>query len=270
MAGSKQAITTVLDTSDETGLRLASDLLRQRRRTSEPVHRSTGLATLDALLDGGPVRGSLTEIVGRPSSGRFAVLLSTIRHLTASGEPAALIDQGAHLEPRSAAAIGIDLERLLWVRPRRLPETLAAAEWLLATGFPLVAIDLGLPPVKGRASLAAWIRLARCTTEYQAVTLIGTPYRISGCAAHTVVVAGSRGGRWSGRAGALRMLEGTHGTLHLAKDRDHHARRRTRLKLTLPEAAFGPATTHDPSADDGMAEKEFTCPVSMKPSTKSL
>ena len=224
----------------------ASDLLRSQRREPLSSPLATDIPGLDTLLGGGLARGSLTELIGRPSSGRFAILLTVLQRITSSGEPAALIDQGAHLDPQSAAAAGIDLERLLWVCPKRLPETLAAAELLVATGFPLVAIDLGLPPVKGRAPLAAWLRLARRTAEYRAVALVSTPYRVSSCAANTVVVAGRTRGRWSGRPGDIRTLEGLRSHLELTKHRDHRPEARARLTLTLPEAAFGTSVENEP------------------------
>ena len=238
MATARHSITTVLDTTVD-GLYRASDLLLSRRRETLSPPLATDIPDLDTLLGGGLARGSLTELVGRPSSGRFATLLATLQRITSSGEPAALIDQGGHLDPQSAAATGIDLERLLWVCPQRLTDTLAAAELLVATGFPLVVIDLGLPPVRGSASLATWLRLARRTAEYQAVTLVGAPYRVSGCAANTVIIAGRTRGRWSGRPGDVRTLEGSQSRLELAKHKDHKPEARTRLTLTLPEAAFG-------------------------------
>lgn len=224
----------------------ASDLLLSRRREipSPPLH--TDIPALDAILGGGLARGSLTELVGRPSSGRFATLLSVLQRVTSAGEPVALIDQGRHLDPQSAAAAGIDLKLLLWTCPQRLPDTLAAAELLVATGFPLIAIDLGMPPVKGRAPLASWIRLVRRAAEYGAVALLGSPYRISGCAANTVVVANNTRGRWSGRPGDVRTLEGSSSLLQLAKHRDHHPETRARLTLTLPEAAFGTSVENEP------------------------
>lgn len=238
MGATRNSITSVLDTTDG-DLRRASDMLLSRRRTPSSRPLSTDIPGLDTLLGGGLARGSLTELIGRSSSGRFATLLATLQQITSSGEPAALIDQGAHLDPQSAAAAGIDLERLLWVCPQRLPDTLAAAELLVATGFPLVTIDLGLPPVKGRAPLAAWLRLARRTAEYQAIALVGAPYRVSGCAAHTVVIAGRTRGRWSGRPGSIRTLEGLNSRLELTKHKDHQPEAHARLALTLPEAAFG-------------------------------
>lgn len=225
------------------GVCRAEDLRRRRPRPEPPL--ATDIAAFDGLLGGGLAWGALTEIVGRPSAGRFAILLATLQRVTSSGRPAALVDQGGHLDPRSAAAAGIDLERLLWARPERLPDTLAAAELLVATGFPLVVVDLGLPPVRGRAPLAAWIRLARRAAERSAVALVGAPYRVSACAARAVVVAEGSRGRWAGRPGEVRTLAGTRAGLRLAKNRNHHDERRAQFVLTLPEAALGLTPVED-------------------------
>jgi hypothetical protein len=175
----------------------ASDLIRKRRAELREDPLPTSLAGLDHLLGGGLPRGELVELVGRGSCGRFAALLATLRAVTGAGEAAALVDQGAQLDPQAAAKLGVDLERLLWLRPQNLGDSLAAAELLVHTGFPLIALDLGLPPVRGRAPLAAWLRLARNAATHHAVVLVGSPYRLSGCAAG-VVVAGGRGrGDWS-------------------------------------------------------------------------
>lgn len=227
----------------------ASDLVAQRRRRGADQSLSTALPSLDSVLGGGLPRGVLTELVGRTSCGRFATLMIALQQITAVGELAALVDQGGHLDPQAAADAGIDLDRLLWVRPRRLPDALAAADLLVATGFPLVVIDLGFPPVKGRAPLAAWLRLARRTAEHRAVTLVGSPYRLSGCAAGVVVVANNLRGRWSGCVGERRTLEGLNGRFELVKQRGRRSETIAHLAFTLPEAVFGATLGSDHAAD---------------------
>jgi len=219
-------------------LHRASDLIRKRRTELREDPLPTSLTGLDQLLGGGLPRGELVELVGRGSCGRFAALLATLRAVTGAGEAAALVDQGAQLDPQAAAEIGIDLERLLWLRPQNLGDSLAAADLLVHTGFPLVALDLGLPPVRGRVSLAAWLRVARNAATHQAVVLVGSPYRLSGCAAGVVVAAGRGRGDWSS-GGAFRLLNGLRAWLHLARRIGHPDHETAPNVLTLPEAAFG-------------------------------
>ena len=222
-------------------LHRASDLIRKRRMELREDPLPTSLTGLDHLLGGGLPRGELVELVGRGSCGRFAALLATLRAVTGAGEAAALVDQGAQLDPQTAAEIGIDLERLLWLRPQNLGDSLAAAELLIHTGFSLVAVDLGLPPVRGRAPLAAWLRVARNAATHQAVVLVGSPYRLSGCAAGVVVAAGRGRGDWSS-GGAFRLLNGLRSWLHLPRRIGHPDHETAPNVLTLPEATFALAS----------------------------
>jgi len=227
----------------------ASELAERERRQHRETPLPTSVAAVDRLLDGGLPRGVLVELVGRGSCGRFATLLAALRAITGAGEAAALVDQGEQLDPQAAAAAGVDLERLLWLRPRCLPDSLAAAEMLVHTGFPMVALDLGLPPVRGRAPLAAWLRLARSCAEHGAVALAGVPYRLSGCAAGVVLQASRGRGAWSGTMGTLRLLEGLRAELHAHGRQRRHAADRARLLLSAPDAVFGP--NHEPPVEEG-------------------
>jgi hypothetical protein len=60
--------------------------------------------------------GAITEIIGPESSGRTGVALSFVNQLTHSGKVCAWVDVSDALCPESAAAAGVDLAHLLWVR----------------------------------------------------------------------------------------------------------------------------------------------------------
>src|SRR5437763_12659369 len=77
---------------------------------------ATGITALDARLGGGFPRGQLSELVGPRSSGRTSVLLRMMAAATARGELVALVDALDRLDVASAAAAGIDLSRVLWIR----------------------------------------------------------------------------------------------------------------------------------------------------------
>ena len=218
----------------------ASELSRRRAETLHEAPLATSVAIFDEVLGGGLPRGALVELVGRGSSGRFSTLIATLQQMTSAGEAAALVDQGSQLDPQTAMAAGIDLDRLLWLRPQRLDDSLAAAEMLVATGFKLVVLDLGLPPVLGRPPLAAWLRLARGAANHQAVILVGSPYRLSGCAAAAVLSSGYGRGRWSGNVGGLRLLDGLDARLELDKNLGARTRQQTHAvtAFTTAEAAF--------------------------------
>jgi hypothetical protein len=80
-----------------------------------PEMVSSGVPAIDALTGGLP-RGCLTEICGPASSGRTTLLLAALSAATRRGEFCVVVDASDALDPQSAAAAGVELERLLWVR----------------------------------------------------------------------------------------------------------------------------------------------------------
>src|SRR6267378_796640 len=80
-----------------------------------PEMVSSGIPQLDSLT-GGLARGCLTEICGTASSGRTSVLLLALARATQRGEVCALVDASDAFDPASAAAAGMEMSRLLWVR----------------------------------------------------------------------------------------------------------------------------------------------------------
>ncbi|MGA7155403.1 MAG: ATPase domain-containing protein [Acidobacteriaceae bacterium] len=84
-------------------------------RTIRPA-APTGVSEVDELLEGGLPVGAITEMAGPESSGRTSIAMSFLSQLTRAGRVCAWIDVSETLSPESAAATGIDLARLLWVR----------------------------------------------------------------------------------------------------------------------------------------------------------
>ena len=214
-------------------------LVRQIRRGRELVGDSpaisiqetdaelfaTRFAGVDRLLGGGICRGQTVELVGPRSSGRFSLVLELLAGATQSGESAALVDLGDHFDPQAAARAGVVLERLLWARPKRLKQALGSAEVLIGGGFPLIVIDLGLPPVPGgRGKESAWLRLRRAAEDHQTALLIASPYRAGGTAPQKILDLGSRASPvralWAQAAPrSPRLLDGLVTRLELAKSR---------------------------------------------------
>ena len=126
---------------------------------------------------GGLPRGGFVELSGRRSCGRFSIGLAALAAATSTGEAAALVDLGGHLDPQSADDAGVDLTRLLWVRPAKLKDAVASAEMLLGGGIPAGRRGPGLAPVRGRfVPDAAWVRLARAARSRRAALLLLAPY----------------------------------------------------------------------------------------------
>jgi recombination protein RecA len=84
-------------------------------RASYPV-APTGIPEIDALLHGGLPVGAISEIVGPECSGRTSLALAFVASMTQAGKVCSWVDVSDTLHPESAAANGIDLSRLLWVR----------------------------------------------------------------------------------------------------------------------------------------------------------
>jgi hypothetical protein len=226
----------------------ARELARRRRAEAEPP-LPTSEPDLDRLLGGGLARGALVEVVGRRSSGRFALVLTVLAAATGTGEAAALVDLGDGLDPQSAAAAGVDLERLLWLRPRRLKEALAGAEAALAGGFPLVVVDLGLPPVAGgKGAEGFWLRLARAARDHEGALLVSAPYRASGTAAAAVLAAGRQRFAWRGRGAAPRLLGEIAIRLTVEKRRGVAPGETASLPLSTGFLPHTPAAPHPASA----------------------
>jgi RecA/RadA recombinase len=76
---------------------------------------STGIPSIDELLEGGLPLGAITEMVGPECSGRTSLALAFVSQMTRAGKVCAWVDVSNALDPESAAATGVDLSRLLWM-----------------------------------------------------------------------------------------------------------------------------------------------------------
>jgi hypothetical protein len=233
-------------------LRSARELEVERQDAAGEGAFTTAVPVLDRLLAGGLPRGQLVELVGARTSGRFSTLLAALAAATGVGEAAALVDLGDNLDPAAASALGIDLDRLLWVRPARLKDALAATEMLIAGGFRLVVLDLGAPPVRGgRGIESAWLRLTRAARTHDAALLVGAPYRVSGTAAAAVLKAEPGRGTWRGGGASPWLLDGFASRVVLEKLRGSLPGQSEELRLTveaLPCPAAPPRLRTKPAA----------------------
>ncbi len=81
-----------------------------------PALTATGILSLDKLLHGGLPDGTISELVGPACSGRTTIALAFLAAVTKEVGVCAWVDASDALDPETAAANGVDLERLLWVR----------------------------------------------------------------------------------------------------------------------------------------------------------
>ena len=151
---------------------------------------STGVAAIDTMLGGGIPRSSITEVSGAPSSGKTSFALLTVAAITPLGIACAWVDVSDTLSPEYAAAAGIELKRLLWLRMSsgrragpadkpwsRLEQAMSATDLLLqAGGFASIVLDMSdVPPQQAmRMTLGTWYRFRLAAEQARTAVLLVT------------------------------------------------------------------------------------------------
>jgi hypothetical protein len=163
---------------------------------------TTGIAEVDAILDGGVPRGSITEVAGVASTGKTSFGLSVIAVITQSGAACAWVDISDALSPESVAAANVVLKRLLWLRMSterkqrvtdkpwsRLEQGLKTTDLLLqAGGFASIVLDMSdvLPQHTMRIPLGTWYRFRLAAEQARAALILLTQ---SPCASSCAALA---------------------------------------------------------------------------------
>jgi len=217
---------------------LTTALPLERRDASALL--ATDVAALDACLRGGLPRGQLSEIAGPPSSGRTTLALQTMAASTRRGEIAAFVDTFDRFDVASAAAAGIDLDRLLWIRGSSGPpeggphnhlwsagpdgfinRALKALNLVLqAGGFACVVLDLADAPPAAltRIPYTTWLRVPRIIEGHDTACLLLTPQPLARSAGGLTLVLTGRA-RWTGDADRNRHLTGADLTVRVVSPR---------------------------------------------------
>lgn len=139
-----------------------------RADQSAPAVIPTGFPALDAALGiGGLPRGRVSEIIGSPTSGMATLALRLIAAAanesaaataataaataaTTAAKPAAYLDLERTFDPDYAARCGIDLGRLVLVRPYAVRQALdMLADFALNGSFSIVVVDCPLRLLAG-------------------------------------------------------------------------------------------------------------------------
>lgn len=183
------------DIESEIGEQFLDAFKLNERSASETL--STGVPTIDNFIGGIP-RGAITEIFGRTSSGRTSLMFSLLGYATTHDEICALIDTSNSFAP--AAALGIDFDRLLWIRcASNLEHAFKATDLLLhAGGFGVVVLDIGDVAGKdARRIITSWWYRFRRAIEHKptSVVVISEEACTRSCAALTLELNGA--GTWS-------------------------------------------------------------------------
>ncbi|WP_407392126.1 recombinase RecA [Carnobacterium jeotgali] len=103
----------------------------------------SGSLALDVALGvGGFPRGRIIEVYGPESSGKTTVALHAVAEVQKQGGIAAFIDAENALDPKYAAALGVDIDELLLSQPDTGEQGLEIADALVSSGaVDIVVID---------------------------------------------------------------------------------------------------------------------------------
>jgi recombination protein RecA len=172
-------------------------------------------------------RGTITEIAGPAFSGRTSLLYSLLATASAGQEFCAFLDAGDTFNPESAAASGVRLSQVLWVRcGGNLEHALKAADLLAhAGGFGLVAIDFGDASAKivRRIPIAVWFRLRQAVENTRtALLVVAQQIHAHPCSTFKIELSRSRS-LWRGQLPGC-LLDGLEATAQCV--RNHRAQER--------------------------------------------
>ena len=189
---------------------------------------------IDGLLGLFPP-GRLSEIVGPRSSGASSLLLALIARITTSGSQGggqvAFVDGMDALDPASAAAAGVDLSALLWVKcGGRLRVALSAADLLVrCPGFALVVLDLD---ELGPMPASAHMRLQRAVEGGDTILITRSARHREGSPGSLVLATRRLAPRWMGLR-PLTRLAGLRSEVSIFRSRPSHTQGRWTLDWTL-------------------------------------
>ena len=157
----------------------------------------TRIDAVDRLLGGGLPVGAISELTGPAASGRTSLALAFVAGRTQEDRSCAWVDVSDAFDPQSAAANGVRLRQLLWIRCKgrgqgdkgtrepwsklpqlswtKLDQALRATDLLLqAGGFAAIVLDLGdtAPEQANRIPAATWFRYRQAAERTQCSVVV--------------------------------------------------------------------------------------------------
>ena len=158
-----------------------------REVRAEAESMPVGIRQFDAFTGGCP-RGQITEITGSSSTGRTSLMHRVLSQAGALGEYCAIVDTADSFDPDSAAAAGVRLDSLVWVKcAGNAGHAMRSADLLIqGGGFGVVVLDLCDVPVEAtrRIPLSYWYRFRRAVESTCTILLVlGREPHAKSCAA---------------------------------------------------------------------------------------
>lgn len=130
------------------------------------------------------------EVTGARSSGRTAFLHAVLKASISRGETCAVIDAADSFDPESAAANGVNLDRIFWVRCQgRADHAMKAADWILhAKGFGVVVLDLCevAPEILRKVPFSWWYHYRNAIENTPTICMVIADQHVTGACATRV------------------------------------------------------------------------------------
>lgn len=102
---------------------------------------STGLPIVDYILGGGLPIGRITQCYGESSAGKTLFALTCIKYAQEQGLDCAIVDMEKTIDANRLQNLGIDVSKLIFVRPDTGDDALAITEELCKAGVDLIVLD---------------------------------------------------------------------------------------------------------------------------------
>ena len=189
-------------------------------KTPSVPRNPTSFTELDTALGGGVPQGHITEISGATTSGKLTLAAKTIAgvHHVSPETLAAWIDIHATCDPDYLRRCGIDLDRLLVVRPEEAHQTADILRYLVESNSLAVLVcdwtekaELGVFTTADKAALAGALTqlAARLPDTSTALIMLTEPVSASPALASAAAVRILiQRERWITRYGDVRGYEG--------------------------------------------------------------
>jgi len=227
--------------------------------------RPSGIAELDALLGAAGIpKGQLTELFGTRSSGKTTLAFAILAACTRAGALSAYVDPAGAFFAPAAAGAGIDLRRLIVVRPRGAPAARRAIDALVRGGAcGVVALDCSeLPGALQSQHCARLVAQAEKTGTAIVIVTDGSAQAVASFASLRLRARGLAP-LWQAGSDACGRLAGCATSIEIAKSRAVAPGRGANVAAALPEiAGTWPTASRAMTASDTMA---IAVPIGAKP-----
>ncbi|MFL6350438.1 MAG: hypothetical protein ACJ74Z_01115 [Bryobacteraceae bacterium] len=166
----------------------------------------TGIEDIDRQIGGIPL-GAITEPVARryTSSGQKSLQAQLLAHATRE-RVCALVDATDWFDPKSAQSMGVNLQRLLWVRcggreMKALEQAFKCADLLLqgSAGFGVIILDLAgsSPRYVRKIPLTTWFRFRGVIQKQETALVVSTPCSVTSTCSELTLMLSAEHVRWS-------------------------------------------------------------------------